>query len=222
MLRLSTERPVSSGNFRHCYRHPENPALCVKVVQHLPEDHHLGRVDRLLRRGVADPNLREYRQYLRYTRAGVPLERYFPKMHGFVETDLGPGLCMDYIEGSDGNPPVSLYGIATGTRLPGLHRETALHEWHEFIDFCVRFAIMACSDEPKNVGFVRDGEGYRLVAYDLKLRQNKELIPISTIFPFFRRRKIRRRAARTLHYLQAQLGRTSGDMPLSARPAPAE
>jgi len=68
----------------------------------------------------------------------------------------------------------------------------------EFADFCSRYGILGACTEPHNIGFVRTVDGFRCVAFDLKIRFNKELIPIASLFAHARRRKVARRFARTI------------------------
>ncbi|ESR22825.1 YrbL family protein [Lutibaculum baratangense] len=205
MLRLRSADLISSGAFRSCYRHPEDPKLCVKIARPRAAAGRAGHLDRLFRRRMAGANERECREYGRLSSAGVPLSRYFPAVHGFVETDLGRGLCLDLVEGSDGQGPLSLTDIMAGRIWPDLDAEFVLDEVRQFGRFCERYGILASCDEPSNIGFVREGAGFRLVAYDLKLRPNKELIPISTLFLAQRRRKIARRFDRLFAPLAAAL-----------------
>ena len=206
MITLRDRVPLSSGDFRHCFLHPEDPAKCIKVLKRQKDMRHHGRIERFFRRGAVDSNRREYDEYLHLAAANVPLERYFPNMHGPVETDLGPGLCFDLVCGSEGDAPVSLHKIMHGQGPDGLAADFVLREVTEFARFCHRYAILASCDEPGNIGFVRDGEGFRLVAYDLKFRQNKEFIPVSTLFSSVRRRKVQRRFDRLFEPLVERLG----------------
>ena len=207
MIVLSGRAPLSSGDFRHCYLHPDDATKCVKVLKRRKDTRHHGRIERFFRRGAVDSNRREYDHYCDLAGAGVPLERYFPKMHGPVETDLGSGLCFDLVRGSEGDAPVSLLTIMKGEGPAALEAEFVLREVTEFARFCQRYAILASCDEPGNIGFVRNGDGFRLVAYDLKFRQNKEFIPVSTLFSSVRRRKVQRRFERLCGPLTESLAR---------------
>ena len=172
---------------------------CIKVVQPRPSDFHVGRVEGLLGRSAVDPNEREVREYERLTRKGVPIHTYFPRIHGFVETDLGRGLVVDFICGTDLKPPVSVSDYAKhGVRPSGLSDEMVTKGLRAFADFCSRYGILGACTEPHNIGFVRTVDGFRCVAFDLKIRFNKELIPIASLFAHVRRRKVARRFARTI------------------------
>jgi hypothetical protein len=159
----------------------------------------VGRLERLLGRSAVDPNEREVREYERLKRKRVPVHTYFPRMHGFVETDVGRGLVIDFVCGTDLQPPVSVSDYAKRKIRPrGLTDETVREGLRTFADFCTRYGILGACTEPHNIGFVRTNDGFRCVSFDLKVRFNKELIPISSLFTAARQRKVARRFARTI------------------------
>jgi len=205
-VRLAGLIPMSRGSFRACYVDPREAGRCIKVMLDGGENHRRGIVDRLLGMRDRHPNLREWDEYRRLRARGVPLDRYFPAIHGIVDTDRGPGLVVDLLRGSDGSAPVSVLDYMNGNRPEGLTSEAVLTEFSLFAAFCINYGIFASCDEPGNVGFLRDGDGYRFVSYDLKLRRNKEFIPISTLLPAVRRRKVARRFAATLRHVAGKLG----------------
>jgi hypothetical protein len=192
-IRLSGEQPLSSGLFRLTFRHPLDPAKVIKIA----------RTDRPANIRL-DPNEREVRAYQAGHRAGADLGRYFPRLYGFVDTDLGRGLCADHVRGSDGSPAMNLETWSEALSKMGPTPQWVLGEYRKLAAFCTRHALFTSVDELHNVGFVRDGEGWRLVAYDLKLRALREAIPLS-IIPYFRRKKIARRFGRSIAALEARL-----------------
>lgn len=197
LISLRDLKPISAGSFRYCFAHPDDATKCIKICQNKTKNH-AGFIDTLLGRLDLDPNMREYREYKSLLKDNVPLELYFPKMFGPIETDLGRGMCFELVRGSDGMHPVSLKEIMNGKQPEDLKMELILTEVLRFAQFCTEHAILASCDEPGNIGFVRSDKAFRLVAFDLKLRPNKEFIPISSILPSFRRRKIQRRFNRLI------------------------
>jgi hypothetical protein len=197
VIKLSSDLLISSGRFRDCYVHPAEPSRCIKVLRRnarLPQRSWLGR---LFGRASFDPNLREFAEYERHRRAGVALERYFPRLHGFVETDLGPGLCFDRLRGSDGRPPVRLSDLLnTPHALSAEVSELLLQELGHFASFCIQHGILSTADGLENVGVLRDGGRYRFVAFDMKGYENWELMPNTAAGRRLRRRKIERRFKR--------------------------
>lgn len=205
LIRLAERTPIARGSFRACYLHPREPGHCIKVMLDGGDNHRRGIVDRLLGLRDRHPNLREWDEYRRLRNRGVPLDRYFPVIHGIVDTDLGPGLVVDLLRGSDGGLPVSVVDYANGNRPEGLAPEAVLTAFSIFAAFCINHGIFASCDEPGNVGFLRGEDGFRFVSYDLKLRRNKEFLPVSTLIPAVRRRKVARRFAATLQKMAAKL-----------------
>jgi hypothetical protein len=196
-IKLSGEQPLNSGLFRQTFRHPRDPTKVIKIA----------RPDRPANIRL-DPNQREIRAYAAGHAAGADLERYFPSLHGFVETDLGQGLCVDYVRGGDGSPAVNLEDWSAQKHANGPSDDWVLAEYRKLADFCAHYALFTSVDELHNVGFIREGEGWRLVAYDLKLRAMREAIPLSVI-PYFRRQKIARRFRRSIATLEARLSTRS-------------
>lgn len=112
-IRLTGLKPIGRGSHRVCYPHPHHPDRCVKVLlANLPgealADQPIVARDALFR-PVADENTLELETYEELERAGNPaVWNHIPRCHGMTATDLGPGLCVDYITGPDGTPAESL------------------------------------------------------------------------------------------------------------------
>ena len=205
MYVLSGKKPLSSGDFRSCYEHPTDPSKCIKVAQKRSRMHHVGKIERLTGQAALNPNDREVAEYDRQRAKGTPLETYFPKLYGPVETDLGDGLCFERMQGDDGSKPMSLSDLLQDGLPEGLRADFVLKEVRKFQAFCEQYGILASCDEPGNIAFVRQGNGYRLISYDLKYRLNKEIIPFSSIFMNLRRKKIARRFDRLLEPISGAL-----------------
>lgn len=114
MIDLSSIEPFASGYNRHCYRHPGDPALCLKVLR--PENIE-ARFQRqvwpkkLLGRTRIDDNRQELRahrqQAIRRLVAGGRSEliwAHLPQFHGAVRTSLGLANMSELLAGSDGVP----------------------------------------------------------------------------------------------------------------------
>ena len=87
-LSLAGLQPFAKGSHRHCYVHPENPDLCVKVPACAVDEHCLA----MQRRELEDyASLRNH--------GALALFERIPAMEGIVDTDLGIGivsrLCRD-------------------------------------------------------------------------------------------------------------------------------
>lgn len=112
-IRLAGLKPVGRGSHRVCYRHPDHPDRCVKVlIVHVPGETMTDQrivAGRALFSPVVDENTLELETYGELERTDNPaIWNHIPRCHGMVETDLGPGLCIEYITGPDGMPAESL------------------------------------------------------------------------------------------------------------------
>ena len=113
LLLLTGLTPVGLGSHRVCYRHPDHPDRCVKVlIVNVPGK---AMTDQRIAAGpasfrpVVDENTLELETYGELERTGNPaIWNHIPRCHGMVETDCGPGLCIDYVTGPDGMPAESL------------------------------------------------------------------------------------------------------------------
>lgn len=107
-INLGDTAPFGRGTHRECYRHPESPELCIKVMT---EDwkkclrrtraHWLVRLCRP--KWYFHENLAEFRFYQQVERrVGEAAREFIPKSHEIVMTDHGEGLVVDFISDFDG------------------------------------------------------------------------------------------------------------------------
>lgn len=118
MIDLSGREPFASGYNRHCYRHPHNQALCLKVLRPENIEARYRRQPwskKLLGKGRIDDNLQEQKAYrqqaIRALIAGGRSSRlweHLPRFHGRVQTSLGPANVSDLISESNGMPADTL------------------------------------------------------------------------------------------------------------------
>ena len=115
MIDLSNSKPFASGGNRHCYRHPDFPGRCVKVM--LP-----GRLVELRRRAAwykalaqdshFDDNAREVAGYqqkvLRNAPVDSPVWAHLPRWYGMTETSEGPGAVSELLLDDSGSPAMTL------------------------------------------------------------------------------------------------------------------
>lgn len=115
MIDLSAQKPFASGGNRHCYRHPQHPDRCVKVM--LP-----GRIEELRKRAPwykaflsdesFDDNAREVEGYNQKALAGAPADsavwQHLPRWYGMEETSEGAGAVSELILDANGEPGETL------------------------------------------------------------------------------------------------------------------
>ncbi|MCO1333364.1 PhoP regulatory network YrbL family protein [Microbulbifer sp. OS29] len=137
MIDLSQSEPFASGGNRFCYRHPEQPEICVKVMRPGRTAELLGRAPWYKTwRGQSyfDDNLRELEGYNQrvITTGRDGLWLHLPRWYGMQETSLGPAAVTDMILESDGHPAPTLrqylnkYGLTPEIR-------TSLREFSEWL-----------------------------------------------------------------------------------------
>jgi hypothetical protein len=132
---------------------------------------------------------------------------YFPKFHGEVKTDLGRGLCFEWVSGDDGSEFIRLSEwLASPSRYPQLPTEVVEMQVRKFMEFCIEHDLLSTAARKENIGFVRRGGDYKLISFDMKYQEDRSLILLSGLFPAFRKQKIRRRVQRTLDLLDARSG----------------
>lgn len=143
-LALAGREPFARGKRRHCYVHPDDPDLCVKVAADAGDE-------RCLREQARD--LRSYR-WLRSLGSDSVFDR-IPAVEGTVDTDLGEGIVMRLYRDHDGRISRNLAQIIVERGLPpSLVREIdALKRW------LWKERLLTRDTAPYNVVAVRSGNG---------------------------------------------------------------
>ena len=168
---------IASGRMRLVFRHPDDPALLIKVIRPevIPK-----------RWGPGQPwykRRRRYRQYVSYIReceefiagcaGGRRAAPFAQKITGFVETDLGLGLVMEAVLDEHGNLAPTLASLVYGKEIgDGLRAEV-----NEFLEELVESDLIIADLNPENiVRGAMPGGGHRFVVIDG--------LGMSTILPF--------------------------------------
>jgi len=209
MIVLSDTQPVSSGTFRDSYVHPQHSDRCIKVMH--AKGLALERAGRKWwltgRRIAASPHDRELKTLQQLKSSGGLNSGYFPKFYGEVKTDLGRGLCFEWVSGDDGSEFIRLREwLAYPRRYPQLPTEVVEMQVRKFMEFCIEHDLLSTATRTENIGFVRRGGEYKLISFDVKYKEERSLIPRSRLFPAFRKQKIRRWVQKTLDLLDARSG----------------
>lgn len=213
MIDLSGLEPFASGYNRQCYRHPHDPALCLKVLR--PENiearfQRQGWAKKVLGRARIDDNLQELRAHQqpairKLLAAGQngAIWKHLPHFHGNAETSLGTANVSEIITGSDGEPAETLEAY--------LKRQGFDHPVQEAVErFCnwlTETGILTRNLLPHNLViserkgqpelFLVDGLGAPSIPNKL------------AVFPAWRRRYISRRVRR--FYLRIEWETGGGD-----------
>lgn len=108
MILLKEAEVVASGSTRNVYRHPDNPALLIKVIRPAAIEERFGSgapwykyKARRYRHLIA--YLREIREQIAVSAIGGDHPSYLQKIVGIAETDLGMGFVVEAVCGRDGN-----------------------------------------------------------------------------------------------------------------------
>ena len=192
VIKLQGVEPFASGDNRLCFRHPENPARCIKVVKQ-------GRArslrmasplyKRVLMDSHFDDNRREYDAYQQpaITKGVVPYDRHIARCYGWVETSHGEGLVTDFIADVNGKPAQTLETYLAENGLDDLILECV----STFSEFLRASLVLTKNLMPHNLVLAEGEGGYRLVLIDgLGL---STVLPLAKHFAFFARRHVEKR-----------------------------
>lgn len=110
--RFATDRLILDDSFiigkgaeRICYRHPEQPNLCVKVKYND-------------RKGKVSQNESDFKYYSFLEKQNISWSN-ITKCYGWVETDKGKGLIFDYVADTEGRPCSTAHSaLVQGTLSP--------------------------------------------------------------------------------------------------------
>ncbi len=115
---LSNRQPFASGYNRQCFRHPETPSLCLKVLR--PENidarfHRQSFVKKLLGKRRIDDNVQELKAHqqsaIRQLIAKGQAEKvwqHLPRFHGSVQTSLGTANVSELLQDEHHQPAETL------------------------------------------------------------------------------------------------------------------
>ncbi|WP_237057203.1 YrbL family protein [Microbulbifer sediminum] len=197
MIDLGELKPFASGGNRHCYRHPQDPEKCVKVMR-------TGRIEELHARAPwykrlagndrFDDNLRELAGYqqpaLRNADDHSPVWRHLARWYGLEETSAGRAAVSQLILDENGNPAPTLEDYLQEHGLDAPITAALEH----FAQWLWDTRVLTKNILPHNL-VVRMHDGApELVLIDGLGRAT--LLPLPEWFEFFNRHYIRRRIQR--------------------------
>lgn len=175
LLALYGHEPFARGTKRHCYVHPDDPDLCVKVAARVDAD--------CLCQQRWD--LEDYQQ-LRARGADSVFDRV-PAITGVVDTDLGQGIVMRLYRDGDGRISRNLSQVIREHGLtPALIRAIeGLKRWLR------KERLLTTDTAPYNVVAVRLGSGgWKLMI--IEGWENRKYRRLASLHPFVKDRLIAR------------------------------
>jgi len=175
MLKLDKSDFVGKGLHRECYRHPDNIALCVKVVV----------------TGNDDETRRERKYYRHLEKRNISWEM-IPRYYGDIETNLGLGSVFDLIIDGTGVVAKTLEYYLTSPETTRAHSAGLAHALAALKEYLLAHRIITMTLKPKNIVYTQeDATEPRLVIIDNI--GNSDFIPVCNYSNFFARKKIFRK-----------------------------
>lgn len=172
-LALAECEPFARGRWRHCYVHPDDPDLCVKVVADAGDERCLREQER---------DLRSYRR-LRAHGSDSVFDR-IPAIVGTVDTDLGEGIVMRLYRDRDGRISRNLSQVIREHGLtPALVR--AIDEMKRWLR---KERLLTTDTGPHNVMAVRSGGGWKMMI--VEGWENRKYRWLASLHPFVEDRLI--------------------------------
>ena len=173
-LVLSGQEPFARGTKRHCYVHPDDPGLCVKVAARADAD--------CLRQQRWDL---EDCERLRARGTESVFDR-IPAIEGVVDTDLGRGIVMRLYRDRDGRISRNLSQVIREHGLtPSLVQAIdGMKRWLR------KERLLTRDTAPYNVVAVRSGGGWKLMI--IEGWENRKYRWLAALHPFVKDRLIAR------------------------------
>ena len=173
-LVLSGQEPFARGTKRHCYVHPDDPGLCVKVAARADAD--------CLRQQRWDL---EDCERLRARGTESVFDR-IPAIEGVVDTDLGRGIVMRLYRDGDGRISRNLSQVIREHGLtPSLVQAIdGMKRWLR------KERLLTRDTAPYNVVAVRSGGGWKLMI--IEGWENRKYRWLAALHPFVKDRLIAR------------------------------
>lgn len=158
-LQLSRYAPFAEGGNRLCYVHPDDRALCIKIVKEGSIAAFRARrsfIRNLRGDAYFDDNVQEYRAYQQAAiRNNAPqIYEHIPKCYGWQNTDMGMGLVLDYYAYEDGSTCINLEAYLHENGLT----DDIKAKVDELADFLRTTQILTKNILPHNVVIAADGK----------------------------------------------------------------
>ena len=187
-VNLTQDLLIAAGHCRKTFLNPENAGQIIKINH-----------------DASDGNEREAALY-----AVLPpnILALCPRLYGTIETNLGKGLVFERIVDIDSQMPSKtlLQSLNDDADFVRAHKEKTLHAVRTLTDEFAKCPQMTCGLNVENIVLQRvNPDKIKVFSIDMKMLTVKEAIPLSKLWSFFRKRKIRRRLKRNLDFLTKTL-----------------
>lgn len=182
-LRLKDLKPITRGNLRLVYQHPDHPELLVKVMRSEAIESRYRPTVRKRRFGEYVLFVREMHEYVAAYAAGGVDFPFAQVITGTVETDLGLGLVTAAVRGPDGQLAPTLADLVDR----GEYTAEAQAALEAFIGGMLASDMVLSDLHERNLVYAcEEGKPRRFVMIDGIGDSN--LVPLKTWFPSINRR----------------------------------
>ncbi len=135
-------------------------------------------------------------------------QRHFPQCYGMIATDLGTAICVEYIRSDDQGDEITSMGDY-------LRKNGFTDEIKEALNdlCCFLYSGNIITRDLREFNIMvrnRDGRMNLVIVDGLG---NSEFLPVSSIFPWFGRRKIKRKLRRFRNRLERKIGQKCWSIP---------
>lgn len=194
MIKLSNNDFIIHGACRAVYNHPTDFSKIIKINLDNKVDAKYG-------------NEREIESLKAFNKINNNINNIFnfiPKFYGYIDTNIGKGLCFEKIFDYDTNKTSDkiLDYINKNSNDAIRFKDIILKQVKNMFDVFAENLIFTTSFGLENIVIQKlSKNNIRVLTIDFKIQKHKELIPITKI-PFFMKLKIKRRGKRLLKQLQ--------------------
>ncbi|MCH8499661.1 MAG: PhoP regulatory network YrbL family protein [Marinobacter sp.] len=168
MIDLTDCQPFARGGNRDCYRHPEQPDRCLKLVRTEALEARRKRQPRYKRwrpNHAMDDNQQEHRAYQQLLRDHPECDtlwHHLPRFYGQADTSLGLANVCELILSADNTPAPTLEALITADPL----HPTLVDAIRQFQQWLRQHQVMTRNLLPHNLVVGGQDEQLRLVLID--------------------------------------------------------
>jgi hypothetical protein len=213
MIILKDQKPFANGSHRACYRHPDRPDLCVKVMtEDWTENKRWAKVPWYLRLFRSKSHFHENLHELRFSeklrkRIGNQDWDHVPQSHELVETDLGEALTVDLIRNHDNTIAITLAEYLWHNGLTPQSRKAIDEMWEDF-----QKNLIFTTGRPDNVAISIKADG-SCQCYAIDALGLHSIIPFVMLIPAKARQKFRKLRAKQELRIQELLEKRERESP---------
>lgn len=184
MVELQPSLLIARGWHRECYRHPENPNRCIKIVVN-----------------GDDVETRREQAYYRFLQKRLNDWRAIPRFYGNIDTNLGSGAEFELVRDADGSVSRTLAHYLEDKGLLYQHFPSLISALKALYYYQLENNILTMSIKPMNLLLQHNTDGNSSIQIIDNLG-NADFIPIANYFKPLGKAKIKRKWHRFNQALQ--------------------